>query len=228
MNWDNIADAYLSISEDRDKIIFPFLSKVINENQARSIVDVGGGDGRFIELVMNFFGHDHFDDIALTDTSARMRERAHTRLRTVIDLSIVESPKYLKRDHWDIVTFIAVWMSLETEEQCIEALSEIKDLLNKNGKLIAAITHPCFRGLNYHSFSANFDLSDYFRSGMKFRVNLYDNTRSLAIWDTHWTLSDHTRQLQSAGFVIDYIVELPDIDGSSEGAPWLVFVASVK
>lgn len=228
MNWNDIADAYLSISEDRDKIIFPYLTKLINETGCRSLLDVGGGDGRFIDLAINHFGDSHFSNLALTDTSARMRQRAKSRLERHGNVVIAETLNELNENQWDMVTLIAVWMSLETENSCVSLLRDIGKLLAPGGKLVAAVTHPCFRGQNFHSFSANFDLSDYFRSGKQFRVNLYDSARSLAIWDTHWTLSDHARQLNSAGFVIENIAELPDVEQSSEGAPWLIFVASSK
>lgn len=228
MNWDDIADAYLSISEDRDRIISPFLAKLINETGCRTLADIGGGDGRFLELALNRFGESHFTDMALTDTSNRMLARARARLEEHNNITIAEKPCALPKKHWGMITLIAVWMSLETEEACVALLREINELLIPGGKLVAAVTHPCFRGLNFHSFSANFDLSDYFRSGKQFRVNLYDSARSLAIWDTHWSLSDHTRQLNAAGFVIEHIAELPDVDVSSEGAPWLIFVATPK
>ncbi|UZJ39806.1 class I SAM-dependent methyltransferase [Prosthecochloris sp. SCSIO W1102] len=228
MNWDIIADAYLGISEDRDKIIFPVLLKYIKEFSPKNLADIGGGDGRFLELAFTHFNHNHFSEFALTDSSTRMLARAKSRLSNIKNLTICDSHKTLKKHNWDLVTLIAVWMSLETHEECINLLSQIKELLSSNGKLFTAVTHPCFRHLNYHSFSANFDLTNYFESGKKFRVNLYDSIRSLSLWDTHWTLSDHTHQLNSAGFNIELIEELQDVDNNSEGSPWLVIIASPK
>lgn len=225
MNWDNIADSYLGICDDREKILLPSLVKIIRENNVKKIVDIGGGDGRFVELLVKFFGSSWFSEMALTDTSNRMLSRAKNRLKGVEKLKIVKSENELKINYWDAITLIAVWMTLETEEKSVNLLTSIRRLLTKNGRLIAAVTHPCFRNLNFHSFSACFDLSDYFKSGKKFKVNLYDSSRSLSIWDTHWTISDHSDHLKKAGYFIESIVELSDIEPESGGSPWLIIVA---
>lgn len=225
MNWNDIADAYLSISEDRDRILFPTLAKVIEETGARSLVDVGGGDGRFIELTYRNFENSRFSELGYTDTSSRMRERARLRLSNFDNIRFFESLNDIPKNQWSIVTLIAVWMSIETDEECVTLLKKVKSLLGDNGRLVAAITHPCFRNKTFHSYSTNFDIGNYFRSGRKFKVNLYDSVRSLAIWDTHWTLSDHINQLIRAGLVIESIIELPDVEDDSEGSPWLVIIA---
>jgi trans-aconitate methyltransferase len=225
MNWDEIADSYLALSEDRDKILRPALLEHIRANDVRSIADVGGGDGRFLDLICKHYGPEHFSRLALTDSSSRMRQRAAERMCRAAPVEVVSEPSELPLGQWQLVLFIAVWMSLEREEDCISLLRAIRSLLAPGGRLIAAVTHPCFRCRPFHSYSTSFDMRDYFKSGKQFRVNLYDSVRSLAIWDTHWSLTDHARQLNSSGFLIESLRELPDVDDASEGAPWLMITA---
>jgi len=223
MIWDDIADVYLSLSEDRDKIILPALVSILQQTDVKTVVDVGGGDGRFVESLCHGFPSG-FSAVALTDPSARMRARAKERLAGVGPVEIRPKPSDLRQNSWDLVLLIAVWMNLETEFQCVSTLCEVKSLLAPQGRLVAAITHPCFRDRSFHSFSADFNMSQYFDSGKTFKVNLYDKVQSLAIWNSHWSLSDHTRQLSAAGFLIESLIELPDVE-ESEGAPWLLIVA---
>lgn len=225
MIWDDIADAYLSIAEDRDRIISPALLRILDERRASSVVDIGGGDGRFLELLWRHGGEARLSALALTDTSSRMRERARARLSGIPAVTVTPTPADLPHGCWELALLIAVWMGLETEVECVSLLKEAKALLAPDGRLVAAVTHPCFRDRVFHSYSTSFDMRDYLRSGKRFKVNLYDSTRSLAISDTHWSLTDHARQLATAGLAIESLVELPDIENSPEGAPWLLMVA---
>jgi SAM-dependent methyltransferase len=223
--WNEIGDSYLAIAEDRDKILLPTLVAIVRDTKAKSVVDVGGGDGRFLHMLHRHFGTGTFSHMALTDPSSRMRRRAKERLAELGGVTIVAEPGKLPPTTWDLVLLIAVWMSIPTDEGCVSLLRDIRSLLSSNGRLVAAVTHPCFRDRTFHSYSTSFDMRSYFDSGTKFKVNLYDSVRSLAVWDTHWSLADHCRQLGTAGFSVDSLVELPDVEDKSEGAPWLAFVA---
>ena len=225
MIWDDIADAYLAVSEDRDKILLPLLIRIVQDSDSKTIVDVGGGDGRFLELLWTQFGPTRFTAMALTDPSIRMRLRAKERLTRIGAVDIKPDPSDLARGSWQLALMIAVWMTLETEDRCVSVLRSVHSLLAPAGRLVAAVTHPCFRDRTFHSYSSTFDMCAYFMSGRRFKVNLYDSARSLTITDTHWSLADHARQLRAADFLIEDLIELPDVQSQAEGSPWLVIVA---
>jgi hypothetical protein len=154
-----------------------------------------------------------------------MRKRATERLAAMAPVEIAAGPSDLEQQCWELVLFVAVWMGLETHDECVTVLRSIRSLLTPDGRVFAAVTHPCFRDRSFHTYSTSFDMGQYLMSGTRFKVNLFDNVRSLAIWDTHWTLADHVRQLVEAGLQVESLIEPPDLEPASEGVPWLVVVA---
>jgi SAM-dependent methyltransferase len=223
VQWNDVADAYIDVVEDRQRILLPAITKLVAEKHARRVADVGGGDGRFLEALLAWFGEGYFSQVALTDPSVRMREHARRRLGG--EANIHPSPHDLEGRSWDCVMLIAVWMGLESEEECVTVLRDAGALLARGGRLIAGVTHPCFRDRSFHTYTTNFDMSDYLKGGTPFRVTLYDSRRSLELVDTHWSLTDHMRQLRSAGLVLESLEELADVGPSSPGSPWLVLTA---
>jgi hypothetical protein len=129
---------------------------------------------------------------------------------------------------FDVVTFNAVWMCLTSRQACLDTLSVIARLLRLNGRLIASVTHPCFRTCKFPNYSTDFRNRDYFNDGTLFNVTIYDGKRELHIVDTHWSLTAMSEQLNESGFVIENLYELPrSTSGSSQhdASLWLVIVA---
>jgi len=129
---------------------------------------------------------------------------------------------------FDFVTFNAVWMCLTSREACLDTLSEIARLLRSNGRLIASVTHPCFRNCKFPNYFTDFSDRDYSSDGTLFNVTIYDGKRELHIVDTHWSLTAMSEQLNESGFVIENLYELPrSTSGSSQhdASLWLVIVA---
>ena len=107
-------------------------------------------------------------------------------------------------------------------------IEKIAKLLRSNGRLIASVTHPCFRMCKFSNYSTDFDNRDYFNEGTLFNVTIYDGKREIYIVDTHWSLTAMSSQLNESGFVIENLYELPrSTNGSSEpdASLWLVIVA---
>jgi SAM-dependent methyltransferase len=212
---------YTAVEEDRDRILLPAIRRHLRPG-IRSLVDVGGGDGRVLAaLCRAITPRPH---LALTDASPGMRSRARERL-SGLGVDFAEAPRVLPQASWDAALLVAVWMELPTEDACVGLLREIHDLLTPDGLLLAAVTHPCFRDRRFRTFEARFSMRDYFESGRPFDVEVSDGTRSVVLRDTHWTLTDHCRQLRLSGFTLEAIEELADTSSESEGAPWLLLVA---
>ena len=133
--------------------------------------------------------------------------------------------------HFDIVTMNAVWMCLPTHSYCIEVLSNINKLLKPNGVLIASVTHPCFRAVEFSTYHTNFDPHNYLQNGIEFQVKIHDKAKNIIITDTHWNLTAMSSQLKESGFTLEEMVELPDIqtnDNFVYGSPWLILYARAK
>jgi hypothetical protein len=110
----------------------------------------------------------------------------------------------------------------------LDTLKKIARLLRSNGRLVASVTHPCFRTCKFSGYSTDFDNRDYFNEGTLFNVTIHDGKRELHIVDTHWSLTAMSSQLNESGFVIENLYELPrSTSGSSQpdASLWLVIVA---
>jgi hypothetical protein len=119
-------------------------------------------------------------------------------------------------------------MCLTSREACLNTLSDIARLLRTNGRLVASVTHPCFRTCKFSNYFTDFNNRDYFNDGTLFNVTIYDGKHELHIVDTHWSLTTMSAQLSESGFVIENVNELPrSTSGSSQhnASLWLVIVA---
>ncbi len=119
-------------------------------------------------------------------------------------------------------------MCLTRREACLDVLSDIARLLRSDGRLVASVTHPCFRTCKFSNYSTDFNTRDYFNDGTLFNVTIYDENRELHIVDTHWSMTAMSSQLNESGFVIENLYELPrSTNGSSQhdASLWLVIVA---
>jgi hypothetical protein len=119
-------------------------------------------------------------------------------------------------------------MCLTSREACLDTLKKIARLLRSNGRLIASVTHPCFRTCKFSNYFTDFNNRDYFNDGTLFNVLIDDGKHELHIVDTHWSLTAMSSQLNESGFVIENLYELPRSTSGlnqHDASLWLVIVA---
>ena len=129
---------------------------------------------------------------------------------------------------FDVVTFNGVWMCLTSRKACLDTLSEIARLLRSDGRLVASVTHPCFRTCRFSNYFTDFNNRDYFNDGTLFNATINDGNPELNIVDAHWSLTAMSSQLNESGFVIENLHELPRATSESnepDASLWLVVVA---
>jgi SAM-dependent methyltransferase len=84
--------------------------------------------------------------------------------------------------------------------------------LDADGRLLIALTHPCFRRADFGEFRNELPADfDYWDSGRAYDVVLDPDEAeaSATISDTHWTLSDYLNALAEADLAVDRSRELP-------------------
>jgi SAM-dependent methyltransferase len=189
------------------------------------LLDYGGGDGKFAVLCAESLP---VQEIVTYDPAPGMTALARSLCGNFKQIRVTDATQKIQSGIFDVVTFNAVWMCLTTRKTCLDTLSEIARLLRSNGRLVASVTHPCFRTCKFENYSTDFNNRDYFNDGTLFNVTIYDENRELHIVDTHWSLTAMSSQLNESGFVIENLYELPrSTNGSSEhdASLWLVIVA---
>lgn len=215
---------YANIVESRIAIVFPKIKKLLTQQRAQAILDYGGGDGLFLQKSMpkNIVRAVHYD------ASANMRKLAQERLIANDKFSVVAKTKRIPPGTMDAVTMIAVWMEFPNRRTAMSNLREIARLLRPDGRLYAAVTHPCFHEEKFSTFWTDFSNTNYLRSGPSYTVTVSDGKGNASFLDYHWNLEQMTSQLCDSGFTIRRIFETSDTtvgQSTLRGSPWLIFEA---
>jgi len=224
-DWNAIADAYFEMDDPQERSVLAFVQEKLAILQPRRLLDYGGGDGKFAVLCAESLS---LQEIVTYDPAPRMTSLARSLCADFKQIRVTDATREIQSGIFDVVTFNAVWMCLTSQKACLNTLSEIARLIRPNGRLIASVTHPCFRTCKFSGYFTDFDNRDYFNDGTLFNVTIYNGKRELHIVDTHWSLTAMSSQLNESGFEIEDLYELPhSTSGSSEpdASLWLVIVA---
>ena len=223
--WNAIAEAYSAIDDPHERPVLTFIQEKLTTLQPKQLLDYGGGDGKFAVLCAETLS---LKEIVSYDPAPRMTSLATSLCADFKQIRVAEATREIQSGSFDVVTFNAVWMCLTSRKACLDILSEIARLLRSNGRLIASVTHPCFRTCKFSNYFTDFNNRDYFNDGTSFKVTIHDGKHELHIVDTHWSLTAMSSQLSESGFAIENLYELPrSTSGSNEpdASLWLVIVA---
>jgi SAM-dependent methyltransferase len=224
-DWNAIADAYSEINDPEERAVLTFIREKLTTLQPKRLLDYGGGDGKFAILCAESLS---LQEIVTYDPAPRMTSLARSLCADFKQIRVTDAIEEIQSGTFDVATFNGVWMCLTSRKACVGALSEIAGLLRSNGRLVASVTHPCFRTCEFSNYSTGFDNRDYFNDATLFNVTIHDEKHQLQLIDAHWNLTAMSSQLNEAGFVIENLYELPrSTIGSSQPdtSLWLVIVA---
>jgi SAM-dependent methyltransferase len=224
-DWNAIADAYSEIDDPEERAVLTFIRDKLAKLQPKRLLDYGGGDGKFAVLCAESLS---LQEIVTYDPAPRMTALARSLCAEFKQIRVTGAIEEIQSGIFDVVTFNGAWMCLTTREACVATLSEIARLLRSNGRLVASVTHPCFRTWKFSNYFTDFNNRDYFNDGTLFNVTIHDGDYELHIVDTHWSLTAMSSQLRESGFVIENLYELPHSTSGStqhDASLWLVIVA---
>src|SRR5689334_10087214 len=141
-DWNAIADAYSEIDDPEERAVLTFIRDKLAKLQPRRFLDYGGGDGKFAVLCAESLS---LQEIVTYDPAPRMISLARSLCGDFKQIRVTDSTQEIQSGLFDVVTFNAAWMCLTSRDACLGTLSEIARLVRSNGRLIASVTHPCFR-----------------------------------------------------------------------------------
>lgn len=224
-DWNAIADAYSDVDDPEERAVLAFIQEKLTALQPKRLLDYGGGDGKFAVLCAESLS---LQEIVTYDPAPRMTSLARSICADFKQIRVTDAIDEIQSGIFDVVTFNAVWMCLTSRKACLDTLKKIARLLRSNGRLVASVTHPCFRTCRFSNYFTDFNNGDYFNDGTLFNATIYDEKRELHIVDAHWSLTAMSSQLNESGFVIENLYELPHStsgSGQHDASLWLVIVA---
>src|SRR5215472_7202026 len=145
-DWNAIADAYSEVNDPRERAVLAFVREKLATLQSKRLLDYGGGDGKFAVLCAESLP---LQEIVTYDPAPRMTSLARSLCADFEQIRVTNVIEETESGIFDVVTFNGVWMCLTSRQACVETLTKITRLLRSNGRLIASVTHPCFRSCKF-------------------------------------------------------------------------------
>ena len=136
MSYDAFATTF---SNSRKNLHWPELEYIIEDikdNEYRSVLDVGCGNGRFLEeseklgyIPDTYLGVDNSEGMILE--ARKLHPESHFEVCSMNSLSTCNLPLAT----FDAIVFLASFHHLETQVERIQALKDTKKLLHPNGRI---------------------------------------------------------------------------------------------
>ena len=211
--------------------VIPAIKRWLSKASGRdSILDLGCGTGELKKLSDSL----EFKKYVGIDNSQAMLEKAKKLhpdsifLKTKAQDFFPTLPEELRT--FDAIVSIMMLPALTTRADLHSALKNCEKALKKDGSLLLCVAHPCF---DPYMLSALFNLkgiqssfSGYYESGSEYSVSrdiktgefvTFETTPNLVFKDFHWTISDYTEAITTAGLQITAIDECqPSLDCTDE------------
>jgi SAM-dependent methyltransferase len=206
VEWRRNQLPYYELKDSRHAYLYDALISLGFVDRHSKVLDFGCGDGGFlahwlaprVRIACGYDVDPH--GVAL----AKEKNRALTNVAVFDEIRAIP-------DDFDVAFLNGVWMTLASYEACIAILTTVREHTRRGGRLVAAVTHPCFRDMPTPTRETTFQRRQYFESGKPFEVTITgSNGKVVSFVDYHWTLTDMSRQLQASGWSNLRIVEIPD------------------
>lgn len=198
----------------RDFAIVPGMLEAIGAHQYNNVLDVGTGDGDFLNRLRDRHAGRRFVGI---DVSEKMVELAQSRYRDASTQFFVlegeQAAEFFGQEAFDLVTANMVFNTAPDLEGVIDSVSQV---LTKRGVFVFSLVHPRFfhlmEPLKRH-LPSDFDASRETQLMVPFTISLDRRPLPAPILFFHRPLSTYLRLLQKSRFaVVDFIEPLPSPD----------------
>jgi SAM-dependent methyltransferase len=227
--WDDAATSWTDFVREgkdyfRNEMNGPAVFRIIGKVKNKDVLDLSCGEGQNTRILARkgarVVGVDFSREMI---RQARQSEKGD-RLGIKYYVSDAADLKELKSKRFDVVTCIMALMDIERYE---DAISEVARVLNKNGRFVFSITHPCFEygdtiegepigKWKDEEMTDNFagekpghlEINRYFGiAKSKVPWNMKRLVRPFQTTSFHRTLTDYSEVLNKNGFVIAGLFE---------------------
>lgn len=227
MPWDHdTAESYDELGrQSHEPMVRRLMRELLPDVEDRRVLDFGCGPGN-LALALAGAGA---REVVGVDESREMIDSARATLESDpraaarrVRLLVGDESALAGLGRFDAALCSLVLMMCATRERLERVTAALVGALEPGGRLLAVITHPCFRKRDFGAF--HYELPegyDYWRSGAAYDVVLTPKAagEDVVITDYHWTLTDYVTAFARAGGVVAGMRELPGPPSGNGGDP---------
>lgn len=215
-SWQRVAPWYNKITRGgeghyyHEHVVIPGVLKLLSLSQNSNLLDLACGNGVLAKSLPRDVSYTGIDIAPALINEAKRTDRNPKHEYLVAD---VTKPLPLRNpgERW---THAAVILSLQNIQNPIEVLQNISQHIINNGILVIVLNHPAFRIPRQSSWGIDegrkiqYRRVDKYMSPMNIPINMNPGDRNSEItMSYHYPLSDYSKMLMDAGFVIELIEE---------------------
>jgi len=221
-SWQKVAPWYNKITEQgqghyyHQHVVIPGAIKLLGCNENSKILDLACGNGVIAGSLPKEAEYIGVDIAPSLINQARKTDRNPKHKYLVFD---VTKPLSIPEDF----THATLILALQNIQSPDKALQNISQHIKKDGVLVIVINHPAFRIPRQSSWGIDDDRKiqyrrvDKYMSPMNIPINMNPRDRSSQVtMSYHFPISNYSKMLYDAGFVIEFIEEWTS-DKESEG-----------
>jgi ubiquinone/menaquinone biosynthesis C-methylase UbiE len=227
--WDNASKSwadFVRTGKDicRDEMNNPAFFKLLGNVKGKQVLDLSCGEGYNTRILAKKGARVTGVDFSKEMIKLAKQSEKGDRLSIKYYVSHAADLRKLESDHFDVVTCFMALMDIENYE---DAISEVARVLNKHGKFVFSIIHPCFEyddkvnGEPVSEWVYHEGADDTFEGKQSYlKIKRYFGyNRCVVSWGMkrlvkpfqttsfHRTLTDYFQTLHRNGFVVSRLVE---------------------
>lgn len=193
-------------AQQEQLLLVPNYLDLIGDLNGKSVLDVGCGNGWLTYLIgqkaKSVLGCDVSADMIKI---AREEYSSNNIKYEVLDASSLNS----LNERFDVILCSLMLHASQSYDSMVQTLISASNLLEKNGKMVILVPHPCFsmnnkRPYNTYTFSDSFN---YFNKNETYDVNLVSNKGVTRFSNKFYNLQDYFDAFRKSGFLVSQIVE---------------------
>lgn len=192
-----------------EQVILPKLSEILTIDSKSKILDLACGEGILSRYLT---GYDSYLGLDISKGLIEEAKQKKTNLKATFEVKDVSKElNLLKKDF----THATIILALQNIENPFKVITNAFENLSQGGQFIIVINHPYFRipkstsweldALTGHQYRQVFRYMTNHK--IKIDMNPWDKKEKSFTYSYHYSLSDYSQMLNSAGFKIEYIDE---------------------
>jgi SAM-dependent methyltransferase len=237
--WDrDTVSRYLALGdESRITVLHPHIVNTIGNANGLRVLDFGSGEARLaVDVARRGAAHVLAVDANPAMIDAAMETVSHLPepARARIDLRVADEASLELTESYDVIICSLVLMMISSYARMSEIVVRLAKALEPSGRLIVAVTHPCFRSAVHSTFRNELPVDfEYWRSGTPYSVHMGESESDpgVVVTDFHWTLEDYCGAIEDAGLRLNGANELgtmPAPEGGFRDDPAYLVLDSIR